>query len=36
VPSLGLPAGAKRAQIDRALKGHTLAEAQYLGRYERR
>jgi len=36
VASLGLPAGARRAQIDKALKGHTLAESQYMGRYERR
>lgn len=36
VPSLGLKAGAKRAELDRALKGHILAEAQYMGRYERK
>jgi len=36
VVSLGLPAGAKRAHLDRALPGHVLAEAQYMGRYERR
>jgi Raf kinase inhibitor-like YbhB/YbcL family protein len=36
VSSLGLPAGAGRAQVDRALKGHVLAEAQYMGRYERK
>jgi Raf kinase inhibitor-like YbhB/YbcL family protein len=36
VAALGLKAGAKRAEIDRALRGHVLAEAQYLGRYERR
>ena len=35
-PSLGLKAGAKRAELDRALKGHVLAEAQYMGRYERK
>ena len=35
-PSLGLKPGAKRAQLDRALKGHILAEAGYMGRYERR
>ncbi|HOK45346.1 MAG TPA: YbhB/YbcL family Raf kinase inhibitor-like protein [Bryobacteraceae bacterium] len=34
--SLGLRAGAKRADLDRALKNHILAEAQYMGRYERR
>jgi len=36
VATLGLPAGARRAQIDKAVKGHILAEAQYMGRYERR
>ncbi len=36
VPSLGLGAGAKRAELDKALQGHILAEAQYMGRYERR
>ena len=36
VPKLGLKDGAKRADLDRALKGHILAEAQYMGRYERR
>ena len=34
--SLGLKAGAKRAAIDGALRGHVLAEAQYMGRYERK
>jgi Raf kinase inhibitor-like YbhB/YbcL family protein len=36
VPSLGLRAGAKRADVDRAIKGHVLAETQYMGRYERK
>ena len=36
VATLGLPAGARRAQIDTAMRGHILAEAQYMGRYERR
>ncbi len=36
VPSLGLRRGAKRAELDRALQGRTLAEAQWMGRYERR
>lgn len=36
VPSLGLKAGTKRADLDRALKGHSLAEAHYMGRYERK
>jgi len=34
--SLGLPAGVKRARLDRALEGHLLGEAVYMGRYERR
>ena len=36
VPSLGLVRGARRADIDRALEGHVLAEARYMGRYERK
>jgi Raf kinase inhibitor-like YbhB/YbcL family protein len=36
VPSLDLRAGAKRANLDRALRGHVLAQAQYMGRYERK
>ncbi|MGC8792344.1 MAG: YbhB/YbcL family Raf kinase inhibitor-like protein [Bryobacteraceae bacterium] len=36
VESLKLPEGSRRAELDRALKGHVLAEAQYMGRYERR
>jgi len=36
VPTLGLPQGARRAQLERAMKPHILAEAQYMGRYERR
>lgn len=36
VDSLGLREKAKRADLDRALRGHVLAEAQYMGRYERR
>jgi len=35
-PVLGLPPGAKRPDLDRALKGRILAQAQYLGRYGRR
>jgi hypothetical protein len=34
--ALGLPDGAKRAALDRAMSGKVLAEAQYMGRYERR
>jgi Raf kinase inhibitor-like YbhB/YbcL family protein len=36
VHTLGLPAGVKRAELEQALKGHVLAEAQYMGRFERR
>lgn len=36
VPKLDLKKGAKRADLDRALKGHVLAEAQFMGRYERK
>ncbi len=36
VESLGLQAGARRAALDRALGKHTLAEARYMGRYERK
>lgn len=34
--SLGLKTGAKRAEVDRALKGQVLGEAQFMGRYERK
>jgi Raf kinase inhibitor-like YbhB/YbcL family protein len=36
VPTLGLSSGVKRADLTRAVKGHTLAEAQYVGRFERK
>jgi Raf kinase inhibitor-like YbhB/YbcL family protein len=36
VESLNLRAGARRADLDRALRGHILAEAQYVGKYERK
>lgn len=36
VESLGLPAGAEREEMERALKTRILAEAQYMGRYERK
>jgi Raf kinase inhibitor-like YbhB/YbcL family protein len=36
VPSLRLSAGAKRKALNTALAGHILAEARYMGRYERR
>jgi hypothetical protein len=34
-PVLGLPPGAKRQELDRALKGRILDHAQYMGRYGR-
>jgi hypothetical protein len=34
-PVLGLPPGAKRQELDRALKGRVLGRAQYMGRYGR-
>jgi len=36
VHTLGLPAGVKRAELQNAVKGHVLAETQYLGRFQRR
>jgi Raf kinase inhibitor-like YbhB/YbcL family protein len=36
VPSLGLKAGAARAEVDKAVRGHILAETQYMGRFERK
>jgi Raf kinase inhibitor-like YbhB/YbcL family protein len=36
VHTLGLPAGVERGQLLRSLQGHVLAEAQYMGRFERR
>jgi Raf kinase inhibitor-like YbhB/YbcL family protein len=36
VATLGLPDGVKAAELKRALKEHTLAEAQTMGRFERR
>jgi hypothetical protein len=36
VAGLGPAVGAKRAALDRAISGHALAEASYMGRYERR
>ena len=34
--TLGLPAGAKRPQLDQAIQGHVLAETRYMGRHERK
>ncbi len=36
VHTLGLGAGIPRAELLNAIKGHVLAEAQYMGRFERR
>jgi Raf kinase inhibitor-like YbhB/YbcL family protein len=36
VDDLGLPVGARRAELDSALASHALATAEYMGRYERR
>jgi len=35
VASLGLSPGAKRAELDAVLNEHVLAEAQYMGRFQR-
>jgi len=36
VNTLGLPAGAQRGELEKKMKGHVLAEAQYMGRFERK
>lgn len=36
VGTLGLSAGARRAQLDRAMDRHILAKAEYMGRFERK
>jgi Raf kinase inhibitor-like YbhB/YbcL family protein len=36
VRSVGLPAGSSRSDLERAMKGHILAEAHYMGRYEQK
>lgn len=33
---LDLPAGARRQQVDQAMKGHILEQAEVMGRYQRR
>jgi Raf kinase inhibitor-like YbhB/YbcL family protein len=33
--TLGMGAGIPRAEVVRAIKGHTLGEAQYMGRFQR-
>lgn len=35
-PTLGLGEGASRVGVERALRGHVLATAEWMGRYERR
>lgn len=35
IPTLGLPDGAKRGEIERAVKGHVLAETELMGIYQR-
>lgn len=35
VETLGLPAGAKRSEVERAMKGHILGEARLMGKYSR-
>lgn len=35
-PTLGLTQGSKRSALEKALRKHTVAEATYMGRYERR
>jgi Raf kinase inhibitor-like YbhB/YbcL family protein len=35
VAKLDLKRGAERAELDRALQGHVIAEARYMGRFER-
>jgi Raf kinase inhibitor-like YbhB/YbcL family protein len=34
VEKLGVGAGARRAELDAAMQGHVLAEAQYMGRFQ--
>ena len=36
VPKLDLKEGVSREQLDRAMRGHVVAQAQYMGRYERK
>jgi Raf kinase inhibitor-like YbhB/YbcL family protein len=35
-PLLGVPPGSRRADLDRALSGRVIGEAEYMGTYERR
>jgi Raf kinase inhibitor-like YbhB/YbcL family protein len=36
VPTLGLPTGATRAEVEKALKGHVIGVADLMGRYEQK
>jgi len=36
LPKLDLTSGASRADLDRAMRGHVLAHAEFMGRYERK
>ncbi len=36
VPTLGLPAGATRAEVENAMKGHVIGVADLMGRYEQK
>jgi hypothetical protein len=36
IDSLGLPAGAKRTEVEAAMAGHILAQNTLMGRFERR
>ena len=35
VPSLGLPDGAKKSEVERAVRGHVLAETRLTGVFQR-
>ena len=35
IPTLGLPAGARKHQVLEAMRGHILAQAEWMGRYSR-
>ena len=35
VPTLGVPNGARKSEVERAMKGHILAEAKIIGIYQR-
>lgn len=35
IDSLGLSAGASRSEVEQAIEGHTIGQAQLMGRFER-